>query len=86
MAWLNADADDRLREVDRQTYESARRVMRRYWQGRLAGGAEIVVPERRVMDAMRNLLIQNLVLTWRYSVGNHYQELATADGIAAAPA
>ena len=36
------------------------------------------------MDAMRNLLIQNLVLTWRYSVGNPYQELATADGIAAA--
>ena len=36
------------------------------------------------MDAMRNVLIQNLVLTWRYSVGNPYQELATADGIAAA--
>ena len=36
------------------------------------------------MDAMRSVLIQNLVLTWRYSVGNPYQELATADGITAA--
>ena len=58
--------------------------MRVYWEQRLAQGAGVVVPERRVMDAMRNLLIQNLVLTWRYSVGNPYQELATADGIAAA--
>jgi len=82
--WLNRDAVDGLRSVDRSTYETARRAARDYWLVRLAEGAEIVVPERRVVDAMRNLLIQNLVLTWRYSIGNPYQELATADGIAAA--
>ncbi len=84
VAWLNRDSVNRLRPIDRSTYETARRSVRDYWPARFAEGAEIVVPERRVMDAMRNLLIQNLVLTWRYSVGNPYQELATADGIAAA--
>ena len=28
------------------------------------------------MDAQRNLLIQNLGLTWRYSVGNPYQQFS----------
>ena len=83
-AWLNANSTDRLRPIDRATYEAARAGLRGYWLGRLDEGAQIAVPERRVMDAIRNLLIQNLVLTWRYSVGNPYQELATADGIAAA--
>jgi hypothetical protein len=53
-------------------YEAARRSVAAYWDRRLADGAAFVVPERRVLDAERNLLIQNLLLTWRYSIGNTY--------------
>ena len=43
-----------------------------YWAKRLRDRAELVVPEQRVYDAERNLLIQNLMLSWRYSLGNAY--------------
>ena len=55
--------------------------MRRYWEERLAQGGQIVVPEQQVMDAQRNLLIQNLALAWRYSVGNRYEQLSTPEGV-----
>ncbi len=84
VAWLNNPAPTGPLVLDRDLYAGARASVVAYWKRRLTEGAEIVVPERRVMDAMRNLLVQNLVLTWRYSVGNHYQQLATADGLAAA--
>ena len=32
------------------------------------------------MDADRSLLIQNLALTWRYSVGNPYQQFSFPEG------
>jgi hypothetical protein len=54
-------------------FDSARAATVDTWQRRLAEGARIVVPDRRVMDAMRNLLIQNLQLGWRYSLGNVYE-------------
>ena len=59
--------------LDDRTYEQARRSVTAYWDGRLAGGATFVVPEPRVLDAERNLLIQNLLMTWRYSLGNAYE-------------
>ena len=33
------------------------------------------------MDAQRNLLIQNLGLTWRYSVGNPYQQFSFPEAV-----
>ncbi len=62
-------------------YSAARRSVTAYWQGRLAQGAEIVVPERRVLDARRNLVVQNLMLTWRYSIGNPYEEFSFPEGV-----
>lgn len=47
--------------------------LRAAWDARLATGATFDVPEPRVMDAQRNLLIQNLQLGWRYSYGNNYE-------------
>lgn len=44
-----------------------------YWQDRLAEGATFSVPERRIMDAQRNMLVQNLQTNWRYSLGNAYE-------------
>src|SRR5438094_6599273 len=39
------------------------------------------VPEERVLDAEQNLLIQELTQTWRYSIGNSYQELSFREGL-----
>ncbi len=56
-----------------ERFAAARAALCRDWDERLAGGALIEVPEERVMHAMRNLLIQNLFMTWRYSIGNAYE-------------
>ncbi len=70
--------------IDAGAYAAARASVVEYWHGRLAAGAEIVVPERRVLNAERALLVQNLALTWRYSIGNPYEEFSFPEGIDAA--
>src|SRR5262249_23539361 len=42
-------------------------------------GAVFAVPERRIMDAERAVLIQQLVHGWHYSIGNPYEELSFAE-------
>jgi hypothetical protein len=59
--------------VDATAYNTARRQVGDYWRGVLAGGAEISVPEAYAADALRNLLIQNLVSGWQLSIGNGYE-------------
>jgi hypothetical protein len=70
--------------LDRTSYEQARRSVIDYWTGRLSEGTVFIVPERRVLDAERNLLIQNLEMTWRYSLGNAYQEFEFPESLDAA--
>jgi hypothetical protein len=41
----------------------------------------IQVPERRIEDADRALLVQSLVQTWRYSVGNPYGEFSFPESV-----
>ncbi len=60
--------------IDAATYAAARARLVAYWERRLAEGASIEVPEPRVDDARRALLVQNLLLGPRYSVGNPYEE------------
>jgi hypothetical protein len=84
VAWLDSPSATG-RGVDRKSYESARRSVVAYWTNRLAKGAMFMVPEKRVVDAERNLLIQNLELTWRYSVGNAYEEFEFPENIDGAP-
>jgi hypothetical protein len=67
--------------VDAAVYDAARRSVADYWERRLSEGASIVVPEKRVLDATRNLLIQNLGLTWRYSIGNAYEQFSFPEGV-----
>jgi hypothetical protein len=62
-------------------YRDARRTDVSYWQRQLASGASIVAPEREVVDAEKALLIQNLELGYRYSVGNSYQEFSFPETI-----
>ena len=67
--------------LDAAAYDAARRAVVRYWQGRLAEGMTISVPEQRVDDAVRALRIQDLELTWRYSIGNPYEEFSFPEGV-----
>ena len=50
--------------------------MSAYWARRVAAGATFRVPERRVMNAKRKLVIQNLLMSWRYSLGNSYERFS----------
>jgi hypothetical protein len=76
VAWLNVPRRTRPFRLSRRAYERARRSVAAYWQRRLAAGGELVVPEQRVYDAERSLLIQNLLMSWRYSLGNSYERFS----------
>ena len=80
LAWINYPGRRTL-AVDAARYERARGAVVAYWTRRLQEGTQITVPERRVNDAYRNLLIQNLLLTWRYSIGNPYEQFSFPEGV-----
>ncbi|HEY4621605.1 MAG TPA: hypothetical protein VIG93_07870, partial [Gaiellaceae bacterium] len=80
-AWLSAPDESRAIALDKAAYESAKWSLVRHWQERLTEGLTIDVPERRVADAYRSLLAQDLALTWRYSVGNPYQQFSFPEGV-----
>jgi hypothetical protein len=80
-AWLNQPAAANRLRLDQETYAAALDVVTRFWEARLARPTQFVVPDERVMDAQRSLLIQQLVLGWRYSVGNTYEELSFAEAL-----
>ena len=80
LAWINYPGRRTL-AVDAARYERARRAVVAYWNARLQEGTQITVPEPRVNDAYRNLLIQNLLLTWRYSIGNPYEQFSFPEGV-----
>ncbi|MCS7008150.1 MAG: hypothetical protein NZL88_11415, partial [Gaiellaceae bacterium] len=80
-AWLHQPGRLPDLVLDEARFAEAREAARRFWERRLAAGAEVTVPEERVQDAIRNLLIQNLGLGWRYSVGNRYEQLSTPEAM-----
>jgi hypothetical protein len=71
----------RLERIDATAYAAARASVVTFWQQSLAGTPSFIVPESRVMDAERALEIQELAMTWRYSVGNAYEELSYAEAL-----
>jgi hypothetical protein len=73
VAWLDEPRPTRAFRLNNTSYNRAKRSLIEFWDQRLSTGAQLVVPERRVYDAERNLLIQNQLLSWRYSLGNSYQ-------------
>ena len=83
VAWVHSPGRGDL-VLDARSYDAARRGVLRFWERELARGASIDVPERRVVDAERALLVQQRILTWRYSVGNPYEELSFAEALDAA--
>jgi hypothetical protein len=70
-----------VRPVDATAYAAARAGVVDYWTGRLAEGAAIDVPERRVANALRASLVQDLTLTWRYSIGNAYEQFSFPESV-----
>lgn len=83
IAWLHRPAATAA-QIDEQVYRAARRAVRRFWERRLATATAFDLPERRVSDAYRNALVQQQILTWRYSIGNTYEELSFAEALDAA--
>ena len=71
-AWISKPSRTKPFRLDTAAYVHARHSVAVYWARRLAAGATITVPDRVVMHAERNLLIQNLSHAWRYSLANPY--------------
>jgi len=67
--------------IDQETYDAARQRLVDFWLARLGQQLTYDVPEHLVDDAQRSLLIQDLALTWRYSVGNQYEEFSFAEAL-----
>ena len=76
VAWLDRPERVRHLRAGPVAYGRAKASLVDYWARRLAAGAELVVPEQRVYDAERNLLIQNMLMSWRYSLGNSYERFS----------
>jgi hypothetical protein len=70
-----------VRRIGATDYVTARRRVVQGWRDRLGAGATVRLPDRRVMNALRALLVQQLTLTWRYSVGNSYEEFSFPEGV-----
>jgi hypothetical protein len=70
--------------IDENAYLAARSAIQELWRQQLAHATTFVLPERRVADAYRSALVQQRILTWRYSVGNPYEELSFAEALDAA--
>jgi hypothetical protein len=83
VAWEQTPA---LRTVSRSTYTAARRATVAAWTRRLQAGAWVQVPEPVVMNAWRAVLVQNLILGWRYSLGNPYEEFSYPEALDVAQA
>ncbi|HEY7538196.1 MAG TPA: hypothetical protein VH721_09400 [Gaiellaceae bacterium] len=77
--WQVAPA--RMLAIDEDAYAAARASVVSNWTSRLGEGMAVEVPERRVEDAARALLVQNLTLTWRYSSGNQYEQFSFPEGV-----
>jgi hypothetical protein len=84
VAWLVTPAPLGDLALDDETYSAARASVGRYWEARLARAMSVDVPEPAVANALRALLVQSLVLTWRYSVGNQYEQFSFPESVDAA--
>ena len=80
-AWVVQPGRVKPFSLDPARYAAARASVASFWRAQLAEGASFDVPETRVMDAERGLLVQNLELSWRYSIGNPYEEFSFPESV-----
>ncbi|MEP6812994.1 MAG: hypothetical protein ABI990_08400 [Actinomycetota bacterium] len=76
-----AHGGPRLVRIEAAAYAAARADVSSFWERSLAEMPRYEVPESRVRDAERALVIEELEMTWRYSVGNAYEELSFAEAL-----
>jgi hypothetical protein len=74
-------AGSSIEQIPPEGYAAARSGVASFWQGALASLPRYDVPEAHVRDAERAVLIEELEMTWRYSVGNAYEELSFAEAL-----
>lgn len=67
-------------EIKAALYNAEKKELKDYWDGELAKGATFDIPEERVNNARKNLLIQNLYMGYLYSIGNIYQTWYQPEG------
>jgi hypothetical protein len=77
VAWT---PDGGARILDGDAYLDVRTRFEKAWRERLGHASGVSVPEPLVENALRALLVQNLTLGWRYSVGNPYEEFSFPEG------
>lgn len=69
---------------DATTYEKHRELTVRHWKATIARAMQVELPEQRVTDAWKNLLVQNFMLAngdrMLYSAGNQYEALYEMEG------
>jgi hypothetical protein len=79
--WTATAAPAGALRLDAPGYAAARAGIVAYWRRQLAGGGSVSVPDARVNAAQRALLVQDLELTWRYSIGNPYEEFSFPESV-----
>lgn len=73
LAVLNTPAPAPSLVAGRSAHDSAFGQVSGYWTGVVGAGARVDVPEPYAVDALRNLLVQNLVMGWQQAVANGYE-------------
>ena len=81
VVWSHAPEGEPPSPIERTDYEASRASVIEYWTDRLAEGATVDVPDPSVRNAARSLVLQNLVLGWRYSLGNPYQQFSYPEAL-----
>ena len=71
----------RVKAIPGDVYADARASVTTFWQQSLVTAPSFTVPEPRLQDAERALEVEELAMTWRYSVGNVYEELSYAEAL-----
>ena len=59
--------------MDRGSYDARRAHMVAYWKKQLEAGSTVQIPERYAADAMRSMLLTNLVMGYNLTIGNGYE-------------
>ncbi len=81
VAWVHQPRPTLIVQATPDVFSAARSMVRTAWADQLEHASRFSVPDRRVMAAERNLLVQEILHTWRYSIGNPYEELSFVEAL-----
>jgi hypothetical protein len=84
LAWIHVPRAGLAVPFGPGALERARGAVVPAWQTQVGGTPVFDVPDPLVVAAERNLLVQQVLSTWRYSIGNSYEELSFAEALGSA--